>query len=328
MVTSPQSLYNTYDHAFPFACGIDQNTYVLKNVTDTDFTQIGTENNIPIFTLTDSKHDLYTLEYDFKVKAFPDDQSFAQMNKTSRPALGDYVVKNPLVFLKDPWGRWIVLGEYDYQLMGGCGKPVVYLYPTKPTNVSVQFVNPVQFTTDIPAYHNEWNVLAHPDGVLTDLQPQYTDCSRLDSTKPGSEYAKTACVNNSYPYLYWAGQSFGASYPPQTSGWIVDQNELPVFLQEKLTAIGLSKQEITDMLAYWVPEMLFKQVPYYRVSFLQTPEMNRLIPLRITPVPDTVIRVFLDWTPLESKPDIKLPPQILTHIERIGFTAVEWGGLK
>ena len=46
--------------------------------------------------------------------------------------------------------------------------------------------------------------------------------------------------------------------------------------------------------------------------------------LSIHPEPDTVIRVFMAYKPLENYQEI--PVQFLTAPERSGFTVVEWGG--
>ena len=48
--------------------------------------------------------------------------------------------------------------------------------------------------------------------------------------------------------------------------------------------------------------------------------------LAITPTPDTVLRVFMAWKPLEEP--VELPPQELAGPERSGFTVVEWGGCQ
>jgi hypothetical protein len=47
--------------------------------------------------------------------------------------------------------------------------------------------------------------------------------------------------------------------------------------------------------------------------------------LVISPKPDTVIRVILYFKPVDSYIRIKNPK--LTHIQRKGFTVVEWGGI-
>ena len=48
------------------------------------------------------------------------------------------------------------------------------------------------------------------------------------------------------------------------------------------------------------------------------------MPLKVSPKPDTVIRVFMDFKPLDKKIEIK--EQKLTKQTRKGFTIVEWGG--
>jgi hypothetical protein len=82
------------------------------------------------------------------------------------------------------------------------------------------------------------------------------------------------------------------------------------------------------MLSYWLPELQATKSPYYRISFLQTAEMNKIVPMKITPNPYSLLRVFLDWAPLQTKPAESLPPQEFTPFARNGFAVVEWGGLK
>ena len=48
------------------------------------------------------------------------------------------------------------------------------------------------------------------------------------------------------------------------------------------------------------------------------------MPLEISPQPDSIIRVFMDYKPLNKK--IKVKEQSLTTQDRNGFTVVEWGG--
>jgi endoglucanase len=46
--------------------------------------------------------------------------------------------------------------------------------------------------------------------------------------------------------------------------------------------------------------------------------------LNIMPKPDSLLRIFMAYVPLENAVDIE--PQQLETFERKGFTVVEWGG--
>lgn len=323
--TSP--LYKKYDIAVPAVCASDVNTLVLKNVSESDVAKIGTSNEGDIFVLTDKNHQLYKDEYKVKVQD-ADNQAFKEMNKIDKPTYADYVAKNPLILLKDYWGRWVALGEYEILLQGGCGKPVIYLYPTKATEVSLKFAAAVDLDLSIPNYAGGWKVLASPDGTLKDLQPEVTDCSSINYSLFGSEYARQACLTRTYPYLYWAGQSRSSNYPAITSGFIVEKNQVQDFLNSKLDEIGFNAQEKADFMAYWVTEMLAKDAPFYRISFLTSADMDKIAPMHISPLPDSYYRLFIDFMPLETKPGYSLPAQELPKVVRKGFTVLEWGGLK
>ncbi len=327
--------YSSYDLPFPGGCGgINSSGYVLKNISMSDLVPVGTTlSGTQLYTLKNANHPLNQDEYKAKITnvyeaGYQGAQAEAEkLNKgVSEPNFNDYVAKNPILIFKDPWNRFIALGEYQYLLMGGCGKPVVYLYPKTPTEVRVSLEKPTQFTADIPTYNNGWDVLANPDGSLKDLQPQYTNCLAINTQAFGSEYAGDACKNNNYPYLYWAGKVSNI-YPNINTGWVVAKSDLQSFISEKLSEIGLNKNEISDMTSYWVPELSAKNSPYYRISFFQNKEMNVFAPMNVSPNPDTAIRVFLDWSPLENN-NLNIQPETLNHIDRKGFTVVEWGGLK
>ena len=68
-----------------------------------------------------------------------------------------------------------------------------------------------------------------------------------------------------------------------------------------------------------------EQNPYNVISF-QTAAYTDTAALEITPMPDTLIRVFMAWYPSEEGVDI--PAQSFEPVERSGFTAVEWGGTE
>ncbi|MBQ2926398.1 MAG: hypothetical protein IJE03_06190 [Ruminiclostridium sp.] len=65
--------------------------------------------------------------------------------------------------------------------------------------------------------------------------------------------------------------------------------------------------------------------PYNLIAF-QTEAYTDTAVLTIEPQPDTLLRVFMAWQPLDGPVDIE--PQTLTAPARIGFTVVEWGGTE
>ncbi len=308
-------------------------TYAVKNISDSDLVATGRSwAGVELYALKNATSSpLVQALYEFKNNEAETGFVFnAEVSSTSvnhLPDLATYTNKYPILFFKDPWGRWVGTAENSYEFSPGCGKPVVYLYPTKPTQISLSFPNTPDLKISIPTYTNGWNVLAKPSGTLTDLQPSATDCDKIDSARFGSEYAKAACASHTYPYLYWAGYA-NNTYPTPTGGWIVDRTQLDSFMKDKLRQIGLTDSESRDMRSYWVPMLLRRSEPYYRLSFFTTEQMNRFVPMHVAPAPDSVLRVFLDWTALNEKPAVSPQPQQFTPFTRNGFTMVEWGGLE
>jgi len=327
-IKGPGDIFDTYDIAVPYICGVEVDMPVIQNISDDELLSFGTVGGIELFILKDAQHPFNKLAYRNKMLMIPEE--FDVINKGKEKLSYDaYVAKHPLFFMKDFWGRWMAVGEYDYKMIGGCGKPVLYLYPEHPTDVSISFSKPMEITYSIPTYKTDWYVKAYPDGTLQDLQRTRTDCTSFDENKHGSEYAKGACERNQYPYLYWAGNRIGMEYPFNPHiGWVVLASDLGNFLASTLDSIGFTFREKEDFLTYWVPAMLEKQAPWYHVRFLQTSDMNQFIPMDIRPIPDRYYRIFLDWKALSSKPTYAVAPQQLDTIIRKGFTVVEWGGLR
>lgn len=317
-IVTESTLYDNYDTALPTPCSLDYNTPVVKNIGEADLKEIGTLNGRTVYTPADAEHPLVSLELNSKV--------FYQDNK--KPDLKTYSSKNPLLFFKDFWGRYVMLGEGFYPSSGGCGKPVVYLYPEKPMEVAVKIDVPVAFVHSAPQYADGWRVVASPDGELKDLQPYLTDCPAYRINDKALNYAQDACLKGTYPYLYWSGGVRSVAYPDLRRGWIVSRDGLNAFLSSKLDEVGFNQKEKSDFMEYWLPELLSRSGAYYRISFLQTREMNLMIPLEVTPRPESVFRLFLDYSVLQDQGSAGIEPQVLEKVERRGFTLVEWGGLN
>ena len=186
--------------------------------------------------------------------------------------------------------------EEDPAALGA--KPVIYLYPEAETEVTVSLDYDGEFTCVYPAMEGgSWTVTASPGGTLTDAAGQ------------------------TYNYLYWEGVSDTAYDFSQ--GFCVPGPDTAAFLEDALAGLGLNRREANEFIVYWLPRM--EANPYNLIAF-QTTAYTDHARLTVDPAPDTVLRVFMAWKPLERP--VELPPQTLDAPERAGFTVVEWGGTE
>ena len=125
----------------------------------------------------------------------------------------------------------------------------------------------------------------------------------------------------SYPYLFWEGR--GGLYQTPDKGFVVAQSGVHELLENKLSLAGLNEKERADFESFWEPKM--QGAPYYFVTFMGNNVMDEIAPLTVTPKPDTVIRVLMDFKPLEQP--ISVQGYNIRTPERKGFTVVEWGGV-
>lgn len=178
-------------------------------------------------------------------------------------------------------------------------KPIIYLYPTEETRVNISLGRPENLTHTYPKYIDSWNVIAKPNGDLIDL--------------------KTG--RNLYA-LYWEGINTIPSNMKE--GFVVKGEDTISFLEEKLALLGLNEREAAEFIIYWLPQL--ENNKYNFIRFQTTEEIDENMPLKVTPVPDTVIRVMMEFKGLEEEISVK-EQQIQTPI-REGFIVVEWGGTE
>lgn len=175
-------------------------------------------------------------------------------------------------------------------------KPAIYLYPSQATAVRVTLTFQGLLTCTYPTYDHGWQITAYPDG-------------RLVNQADGREYS----------YLYWEGLS-AASYD-FSQGFVVPGGQTTAFLQEKLAWLGLTPREYNEFIVYWLPQM--QGNPYNLITFQDTAYTDQAA-LAIEPQPDSLLRIFMAYRPLQEPVD--LPEPSLRRFRRTGFAVVEWGG--
>jgi len=179
-------------------------------------------------------------------------------------------------------------------------KPIIYLYPTEETRINVRLKNCENITCSYPEYKElGWNVIAKTNGDLIDLETG----------------------RNLYA-LYWEGKN--TIEPSMREGFVVQGEKTAEFLEDKLSILGLTEREAEEFIIYWLPHM--EKNKYNFIRFQTIEEINKNMPLEITPTPDTIIRVMMEWKGLEEY--IEIPEQKLETPIREGFVTVEWGGTE
>lgn len=176
-------------------------------------------------------------------------------------------------------------------------KPILYLYPPSPINVQVKLEFEEKLTYCYPPYPEEgWNVTAYPDGTLQ---------RKSDKKK--------------FYALFWEGQmDFEMAID---EGFVVPADSIEIFLEDKLTLIGLNFRERQEFIIYWAP--LMKKNPYSLIHF-SIDEYKKEFPLKVMPKPDSEIRVNMLFKVCDAETTII--PQVIKPGKREGFTLVEWGG--
>lgn len=178
-------------------------------------------------------------------------------------------------------------------------KPVIYLYPEEKTDVIVKLGYAEKLTCSYPVYNNGWEVVASPDGTLIDTK-----------------------TNRELYSLYWEGK--GTVKVDMSEGFIVKGEDTISFLEEKLEVLGLKNKEAEEFIIYWLPKLQNNEYNYIRFASME--EINEYMPLEFSQDPDTIIRVLMQYKPLEEKVDVV--EQKLESPIRQGFVVVEWGGTE
>jgi len=274
---------------------------------DREATVVGhTQRGEPVYELKNPNHPLLKAFYQDYEADFVKAEEYAAYRSREdsngiRPPKHSYeqfVAARPIFLWRDPFGRLMRFTNNDF-LPVYMAEPIIYLYPIAAQRVHVEAKPLHSIKASIPPYRAGWDVLARPSGELTGVTDRKT-----------------------YSYLFWEGLS--AISPMRQEGFVIPQEEVAGFFERMLPRLGLNERESNDFRDAWLPR--FHDAPYYFITFLPRETIDRLAPLVVTPKPDALIRVLMDFRPLWTRAPVTAP-DLLKPPERRGFTVVEWGGL-
>ncbi len=178
-------------------------------------------------------------------------------------------------------------------------KPVIYVYPDKEMEVSIQLNINGELGFTYPTYNNGWEFIASPNGNIS-------------------------MNGNHYNYLFWDSKMDANKIETDNSGFLVASDTLLSFLENSLSQMGLNSKESADFITYWYPRMKVNEKNY--IHFLFNEACNTYAELKISPQPDNVFRVGMVWSKTNSS---TIPvPQTISKVNRSGFAVIEWGGTE
>lgn len=194
----------------------------------------------------------------------------------------------------------IVKKEKEYII----AKPAIYLYPKKTEEITIINNFKGKILNTYPSYNEKWKVIAESNGTLTNIED-----------------------NKKYEYLFWDGiYNFPEEQFYFKEGFYVKKENIITFLQEKLEFIGLNNKEINDFIVYWLPELAKNEISF--IHFEINKNIGNSSILEVSPIPDTTIRLFMEFTKVEKENLKKLKEQQLPSFKRNGFVLIEWGGIE
>ena len=139
--------------------------------------------------------------------------------------------------------------------------------------------------------------------------------------KPNGDLVDLKTGRNLYA-LYWEG--INTAEANMDEGFIVKGEDTISFLEEKLEILGLNEREAEEFIVYWLPKL--ESNKYNFIRFQTEEEINENMTLEISPKPDTIIRIVMEFKGLKKPIEVK--EQKLKTPTREGFVVVEWGGTE
>ncbi|MBI3486183.1 hypothetical protein HY025_04580 [Candidatus Daviesbacteria bacterium] len=273
-------------------------TLKLENITNNsealdptkELTAVANTNNGDTFyDLNNKNYKIFQAFYYSKVQIVAGLESITYDN---------YLKLYPVLIWRNPLGVYELLFRADLVNSSCWGEPLIYLYPTKPTQVQVNLSDKINLTASQPKYQNGWDLIAYPNSQIYDKNTQRV-----------------------FPYLFWEGSAPNPNSRVDMD--VVKKEDLHSYFESELARLGLFQKERTDFEKYW--EKQLQTSPYYLLSFYDADSLNQIVPLDITPKPDSLIRILMTYQGLNQFENLNYHLPNYQTPKRVGFSAVEWG---
>lgn len=186
--------------------------------------------------------------------------------------------------------------------------PFLYFYSDTTKQMQVRLLNNAVVYADPPfSKENQWNFTVSPDQSLT-------FSNGLKRPKLYYEFDKKL-VASSLDSLKKSNQ-----------GFVVDKNSLGEFVNSVSQKLGLNLSEKESLLVELTREAKKLSTKTLKVGLLHREMLDKVLPVSITPQPQTYHRIFFYVTSASSKERLESPA--LQKLTRVGDTVVELGAVS
>jgi len=202
-----------------------------------------------------------------------------------------YAFETPIFFVATPTGMTLDPFLLTDELVD---KPAVYIYPETPGEfeVTLGLGRGVQLIASDPVYGEGWSVYVAEDGRIDDA----------------------------YDYLFYELSTPRPDLPAE--GWCLDGTRIEDELDALADQCGLNANETVEFVDYWSDRL--PDNPHWLAYPVFDTDLDRWATLDVTPVPESVLRVWVFFVPSQTARD--LPAPVLPTCNREGTTVIEWGG--
>lgn len=196
----------------------------------------------------------------------------------------------------------VKVNSTNTSIPGVAYKPIIYLYPTEDTEVNIKLGYSQNLTTSYPKYENDWKVIASRNGTMIDM-----------NTKRKLYCLYYECHNK-------------IDFKIEKDGFIVKDEDVAIFLEEKLSILGLNERETEEFIIYWLP--ILESNRYNYIRFATIDEINKNMPLIVNPNPETIIRILMTYKGLNNPIEVKEQKLITPERTRLCSCWMGWNWNK
>ncbi len=193
------------------------------------------------------------------------------------------------------------------------GKYVFYRAKDKETSLNIRDMKCSNIYIYPDSSQRDLDISLQPAGKVTRAVPTFKNGWKVSIGQNGKIDGKYNSIF--YQSMFYYKFNF-------SEGWVVDENNFKVKMDEIFDKIGLNAKEKKDFMDFWSKQLEWDD-KYYSVYYIPTAQLNEALKLNISTTPDSILRAFFYFKATDDKLTMKEPT--INPFERKGLTVLEVG---